>query len=193
MVSSHYHEFLILGFFTAWEVLVRLVLSQGVTQFSEPRTDYAGGDKHEECSQGVYCKDRHHQHLGLIIIGSVLLWFVNCVRIVDSHSESIDNTDKHSTIHGEITVWHGAEIQYESCCTLGFQFSVENASCDSVMFQDSKFLGNWASAIEWTRPSFISLRSYPCHCCSKWPWFIPYPVWFNASTPDETNTFKTKI
>lgn len=50
-----------------WVVLVRLVLGQGVTQFSEPHTDDAGGDKHDGGHQRVEENERHHPHLGPVM------------------------------------------------------------------------------------------------------------------------------
>lgn len=50
-----------------WVVLVRLVLGQWVTQFSEPHTDDAGGDKHDGGHQRVEENERHHPHLGPVM------------------------------------------------------------------------------------------------------------------------------
>lgn len=58
----------------------------------------------------------------------IFLWLINGVGIVDSHPQSVENTDKHTDIDGEITVCLGTEAQWIVSSIKRLQWTVQHTS-----------------------------------------------------------------
>lgn len=58
----------------------------------------------------------------------IFLWLVNGVWVVDSHSQSVENTDKHTDIDGEITICLGTVAQFIVSNIKRFQCTVQHTS-----------------------------------------------------------------
>lgn len=58
----------------------------------------------------------------------IFLWLINGVGIIDSHPQSVENTDKHTDIDGEITVCLGTEAQCIVSSIKRLQWTVQHTS-----------------------------------------------------------------